>query len=157
MGATGEGFSELGTGAWESLQRGQGVLQHGLPSEPATLLVERPESLDIVGVELKELLEEALGNFGGREVHLVEGTEQRQQIEPRRFQAGAQAVQDFDRRTRGHGPSMRHRGAGVKELRAGGEGGPRPPSRVRPEEARGLRCHPQVADEFPVIVEQEQA
>jgi len=50
-------------------------------------LVKRPESFDIVRIEFKELADKALGNFGGRQVHLVEGPEQSPQIEPRRFQA----------------------------------------------------------------------
>jgi len=34
-----------------------------------------PESLHTVRIEFKELLDEPLGNFGGRQVHLVEGAE----------------------------------------------------------------------------------
>jgi len=58
-----------------------------MPIKTAARLVECPESLCTVRIEFKELLDEALGNFGGRQVHLVEGAEQSQQIKPRRFQA----------------------------------------------------------------------
>ena len=66
----------------ELFQRGQSVKSHGMPIQTATRLVERPESLAIVRIKFKGLLDEALGNFGGRQVHLVEGAERRQQIKP---------------------------------------------------------------------------
>jgi hypothetical protein len=115
-------ISELGTGGRELFQRGQGVTQHGMPSKTAARLVECPESLDIVRIEFKKLLDEALGNFGGRQVHLVEGAEQRQQIEPRRFQAWAEVGWLFDGSARRHGPSMVHRGAEVKDAVGPGVG-----------------------------------
>ena len=80
-----------------------------LPIQTAARLVECPESLHTVRIEVKELLDEVLGNFGGRQVHLVEGAEQGQQIKPRRFQASAEVGRDFDESTRRHGPSMVHR------------------------------------------------
>ena len=67
----------------------------------AARLVEGPESLDIVRIEFKELLDEALGNFSGRQVHPVEGAEQSQQIESGRFQAWTEVDRDF----RQHGPA----------------------------------------------------
>ena len=82
VGAAGEIFSEWRIGSRELFQRGQGVKSHGMPIQTATRLVERPESLAIVRIKFKGLLDEALGNFGGRQVHLVEGAERRQQIKP---------------------------------------------------------------------------
>ena len=79
------------------------------------MLVEGPESLDIVRIEFKELVDEALGNFGGRQVHLVEGAEQSQQIEAGRFQAWAEVDRDFEGSTRSHGPSMVYQEAEVKD------------------------------------------
>ncbi len=89
VGAAREVLSELSTGRRELFQRGQGVTQHGtkIKAGARLVMVERPESFDIVRIEFKELADKALGNFGGRQVHLVEGAKQSQQIEPGRFQA----------------------------------------------------------------------
>ena len=67
-------------------------------------MVERPESFDIVRIEFKELADKALGDFGGRQVHLVEGAKQSQQIEPGRFQACPEVGRDGRWGTMGHGP-----------------------------------------------------
>jgi hypothetical protein len=65
------------------------------------------------------LLDEALGNFGGRQVHLVEGAEQSQQIEPGRFQSWAEVGRDLEESRRRHGPSRLDRGAEVKDVVSG--------------------------------------
>ena len=86
-----------------------------MPIKTVSRLVECPESLNIVRIEFKELVDEALGNFGGRQVHLVEGAEQGQQIEAGRFQAWAEVGRDLEGSTRGHGPSMVDQEAEVKD------------------------------------------
>ena len=129
MGPAGEVFSELRTGCRELFQRGQGVTQHGMPIKSVARLVECPESLGIVCIKLKELVDEALGNFGGRQVHLVEGAEQSQQIEAGRFQAWAEAGRDFEGNTRCHGPSMVDQEAEVKDALGRGPGPRRRPER----------------------------
>jgi hypothetical protein len=132
MGAAGEVFSELRTGCRELFQRGQSVTQHGMPIKTVARLVECPESLNIVRIEFKELMDKALGNFGGRQVHLVEGAEQSQQIEAGRFQAWAEVDRDFEGSTRSHGPSMVDQGAEVQ--RAVGRS-PRPEDETKGVEA----------------------
>ncbi|MGO9269998.1 MAG: hypothetical protein ACLQOO_07070 [Terriglobia bacterium] len=87
-----------------------------MPIKTGSRLVECPESLNIVCIKFKELLDEALGNFGGRQVHLVEGAEQSQQIEAGRFQAWAEVGRDLEGSTRSHGPSMVYQGAEVKDV-----------------------------------------
>jgi len=86
-----------------------------MPIKTVSRLVECPESLHIVRIEFKELVDETLGNFGGRQVHLVEGAEQSQQIETGRFQAWAEVGRDLEGNTRGHGPSMVYQEAEVKD------------------------------------------
>jgi hypothetical protein len=120
VGTAVEAFSELRTGDWELFQGGQGVTQHGMPIKTVTRLVECPESLDIVRIEFKESVDEALGNFGGRQIHLVEGAEQRPQIEAGRFQAWAEVGRDFEGNTRSHGPSMVYQGEEVKDAQGRG-------------------------------------
>jgi len=93
-------------------------------------LVECPESLNIVRIEFKELVDEALGNFGGRQVHLVEGAEQSQQIEAGRVQAWAGVGRDWEGSTRSHDPSMVYQQAEVKD--AVGTPWPSPGPRRRP-------------------------
>jgi|SRR6516164_6389517 hypothetical protein len=87
-----------------------------MPIKTAARLVEGPESLHTVRIEFKERWDEALGNFGGRQVHLVEGAEPSQQIKPRRLQAWAEVGRNFDQSTRRHGLSRVHGGAEVKEV-----------------------------------------
>jgi len=91
MGTAGEVFSESRTGCRELFQRGQSVTPHGMPVKTVGRLVEGQESLDIVRIEFKKLVDEALGNFGGRQVYWVEGAaEEGQQIESSRLQAWAE-------------------------------------------------------------------
>ncbi len=82
------------------------VTKHGVKIKTMARLVERPESLDVVRIEFKELVDKTLGDFGGRQVHLVEGAEQSQQIEPGRFQACPEIGRDLGWGTVGHGPRM---------------------------------------------------
>lgn len=81
-GCGGKVSSESGTGSGELLQRSQSVTQHDMPVNAVAGLVECAETLNINRIQFKELLNAALGNFGSAVVHLVGGTEQRQQIEP---------------------------------------------------------------------------
>jgi hypothetical protein len=72
-------------------------------------LVQSPERLGIVGVQLKELSNQSLWNLSGRQVHPVQRAKQRQQIEPGSFQPGAEISRNPHLGSARHGPSMTHR------------------------------------------------
>jgi len=67
------------------------------------------ESLHIIGIQFKELSNQSLRNFGWCQIHSIQRTKQRQQIEPRRFQTGAEIGGNFHRAASEHDPSMAHR------------------------------------------------
>jgi hypothetical protein len=67
----------------------------------------------IIGIQLKQLADKALGDFSGQQIHLVQSTKQSQQIEPGPFQTRPEVSRDFRRGTASHSPSMAHRGAEV--------------------------------------------
>ncbi len=72
-----------------------------------------PESFHIIGVEFEQLSEESLRDLLRCQVHPVQGAEERQQVEPRGFQASAQIRPDFQRRTAVHVSSMTYQLAEV--------------------------------------------
>jgi hypothetical protein len=59
------------------------------------------------------LVDQALGDFSGRQIHLVQSPKQGQQIESGLFQTRPEVARDFRRGTASHKPSMAHRGAEV--------------------------------------------
>jgi hypothetical protein len=48
-------------------------------------LIQNPESLGVVGIQLKELPNQSLRNLIWGQIHSVESAKQRQQIQPGRF------------------------------------------------------------------------
>jgi len=58
-------------------------------------LIQPPESLHIIGVEFEQLPDEPLRDLLRCQIHAVQSTKQRQQIEPGRFQACAQIDGNF--------------------------------------------------------------
>jgi len=72
------------------------------------LLIERPKRLYIIGIEFKELLDEPLRNLGGRKVHPIQGTKQRQQIEPGYLQPRTQIIGNRYWRFPSHSLSIAH-------------------------------------------------
>ncbi len=89
-------------------QSGQGIAEHGLDIQGSGSLLQGPEALRIVGIQLKELSNRSLRDLRGCQIHSIQRTKQRQQIEPRRFQTGAKVGGNFYRRAMGHDPSMAH-------------------------------------------------
>jgi len=84
-------------------------------------LIQPPKSFYIVGVEFEQLLDEPWGDLLRCQMHLVQSAKKRQQIEPGRFQAGAQIDGKFHLGSAEHSLSMAH-------LRPAGQRGRSPSS-----------------------------
>ncbi|HEY5161853.1 MAG TPA: hypothetical protein VII81_02485 [Terriglobales bacterium] len=81
--------------------------------QTARRLVQGPESFHIIGIQLKQLAYQALGDFSGRQIHPIQRPKQRQQIESGSFQTRSEVDRNFRRRAASHSLSMAHRGAAV--------------------------------------------
>ena len=92
--ACGRGGGELradeGASRGERLKRGERVAGHRVEIERASRLIQGPEGFRTVGVELKEPVELGLGEVRRRDLGVVERAEQRQRVQPRRFEPRAQ-------------------------------------------------------------------
>ena len=146
MSAPGETLSESGRGFGQLFQSGQSIAEHGLQIQGSRRLIQAPESLRIVGVQLKEMSNQSLRNLRRHQIHSVQSTKQRQQIEPGRFQTGAQTGGNFYQAATGHGLSMAHRQTQVNGCRA-----------ISGFGTLGERNHAQPVQQRPVIVQQQQA
>jgi hypothetical protein len=100
------------------VERRQGVAEHGVEIQAARGLVQCPESFHVIGIQLKQLAYQALGDFSGRQIHPIQRPKQRQQIEPGSFQTRSEVDRDFRRGTASHSLSMAHRDAAVNGNRA---------------------------------------
>lgn len=92
--ARGRGVGELradvGTSRGERLERGERVADHRVEIERTSRLIQGPEGFRTVGVELKERVELGLGKVRGWDLGVVERAEQRQRVQPCRFEPRAQ-------------------------------------------------------------------
>src|SRR5438128_106009 len=114
MGTWRELSSKLVAGFWQLVQCGQRVAEERLAVQAASRLVQRPQSFRIIGVEFKHLSKQPLRDLGSRQIHSVQGAEQSPQVQSSDFQAHPEVGGDFQRGTRGHGPSIAHRRAQIK-------------------------------------------
>jgi hypothetical protein len=78
-------------------QRCERIAQHDSQTEFPRRLIEPPECFHIVRIEFEQLSDQALGYLGRGQVHLIQRTKQRQQIQPRGFQSRAKVCRDCDR------------------------------------------------------------
>jgi hypothetical protein len=62
-------------------QSGQSIAQHGMHVEAARWLIQCPQGLHVIRIQLKQLLDKPLGYLGRSQIHPIQGTEQRQQFE----------------------------------------------------------------------------
>ncbi len=108
MRTLGQILAESGRGFWYLVQSGQSVAEHELQIQGSRWLIQGPERLGKVGIQFEELSNQPLRDLSRGQIHLVQSTKQRQQIEPGRFQTGAEIGRDFHRGATGHGPSMAH-------------------------------------------------
>ena len=86
---------EPSTGFRELVERRQSVAEHGVEIQTARRLVQCPESFHIIGIQLKQLPEKPLGYLGGCQIHPVQSTKQRQQIESCSFQSRTKIQRDL--------------------------------------------------------------
>jgi hypothetical protein len=90
----------------ELLERVQCVTECGFETEAGRRLVQKPESLGEVCVELKELPQRSLGDLLGGEMELVQRPKQRQQLQTGTLQAGAKVSKAMI--TRSHADIIPH-------------------------------------------------
>jgi hypothetical protein len=57
------------------IERCWSLAEHGVEIQADGRLVQGPESLYIIGIQFKQLTDQALGDFGGRQVHPIQRTE----------------------------------------------------------------------------------
>ena len=95
-------FSKPGTGRRQAVQCGECIAEDGLAVQATRRLVERPKRLRKISIELKELSKKALRDLVRRQIHAVQGAEQRQQVKSGGFQAGTEFSGDFLPGARGH-------------------------------------------------------
>ena len=80
----------MGASRGERLERGERVAGHRVEIEGTRRLIQGPEGFRTVGVELKERVELGLGEVRRRNLGVVERAEQRQRVQPGRFEPRAQ-------------------------------------------------------------------
>jgi hypothetical protein len=82
------------------------IAQHGGQTEFSRRLIESPECLHVVCIEFKQLPDQMLGYFGWGQIHPVQRTKQRQQVQPCSFQSRAKVRRDCDGRMARHNLRM---------------------------------------------------
>jgi hypothetical protein len=105
-GRWGQPGSELLAGLMESVERGEGVTDHGLEVERSRRLIQRPERFGTVRIELRQLLGMRLREVRGWYETFVESTEKGERIQPRPLKTGAEVSRDEGRAPRRHGSRM---------------------------------------------------
>jgi hypothetical protein len=92
-----EAGGETSSAAEASVPRRPKYLAASPQLEPAGSLIESPQSFDIIGIQFEQLSQKHLRNLGRGEIHPVQSTKQRQQIQTSCFQTGAQIRGNDDR------------------------------------------------------------
>lgn len=95
-------FAESGAGCGELIQCRQSIAQHDVYVELSRRLIESPEGFHIVGIQFEQWPYEALWNLLRRQVHAIQGTEKRQQIQSGGFQTRAKVCGIFLRCAASH-------------------------------------------------------
>jgi hypothetical protein len=62
------------------------VAEHGVQIQGSRRLIQSPQGFRIIGIELEELSNQSLWNLGRGQIHAVQSTKQRQQIQSGYFQ-----------------------------------------------------------------------
>jgi hypothetical protein len=62
------------------------MAKHDVQIQTSGRLIQSPQCFRIIGIEFEQLSKESLRNLSGRQIHAVQGTKQRQQIQSGGFQ-----------------------------------------------------------------------
>ena len=86
--------SHLLAGLGQCVERGERIAEHRPAVERARGLIQGPERFGTVGIELKEIRGVWLREERGRYPRVIERPEQRERVQSRRFETGAQVRRD---------------------------------------------------------------
>jgi hypothetical protein len=102
----GQAGSDLLVGLREFVERSERVADHGPEVERAWWLIQCPERLGAVRIELRQLPDMRLWELPRRHEGLVESTEKGERVEPCPLKTGAKLRRDERRAPRRHGSRM---------------------------------------------------
>jgi hypothetical protein len=105
-GGGGQAGSDLLAGLGESVERSERVADHGLEVERTCWLVQCPERLGAVRIEIRQLAGMRLWELPRRHEGLIESPEKGERVEPRLLETGAKLRRDERRAPRRHGSRM---------------------------------------------------